>query len=60
MSDLEHAETLGRIETKLDLVLKVKDDHENRLRSVEKGNWISGSLSTIATGLMAAVLYKMR
>lgn len=57
---IDHTEQLTRMESKLDQVIKVKDDHEGRLRTVERGNWVSGSLSTLASVLMAAVFYKLK
>jgi hypothetical protein len=48
----DHADRLARIETKLDLIVvaltKSLDDHEDRIRSVEKKvYWFSGAAAVV-------------
>lgn len=64
---IDHGETLARMEGKIDLLVALRkedhdtlQDHEARIRPIERGNWISGTMSTVATAVMAAVLYKLR
>lgn len=55
MSD-DHGERLVRIETKLDIALKTHEDHEDRLRSIERKVWsVSGAmgLASFALTLLA-------
>jgi len=50
---------LTRIEDKLDMALKVQDDHEDRLRSVETKFWYGTGGVTAIGGLLGTFLYKM-
>lgn len=47
--DSESRERLVRIETKLDAALTIQADHEKRIRSAEKKQWLhSGALMFLA------------
>lgn len=52
------AQTLVRIEVKLDLALKSVDDHEGRLRALESRRWPNQSLQALMAGVssVAAVI----
>lgn len=48
----EVVDRLARIETKLDAALKTKDDHETRLRSVERKQWLyAGGVAAVSAYL---------
>lgn len=47
--------TLGVIETKLDQLLKSHDDHELRLRALEKARWIMVGAAAASGGVAGAI-----
>lgn len=47
MDPLEIAVALARIETKLDAAIAAKDDHEGRIRSLEKLVWRAAGAATV-------------
>jgi hypothetical protein len=59
-NDLDVAQQLGRIESKLDTVLERIDDHEERLRKVElRSAWAAGAAAVLgaAGGFCANLLF---
>jgi flagellar motor component MotA len=53
---VEVSNVVGRMETKLDTVIERMDDHEVRIRSVEKWKWSlpgAGVLATIVAAISA-------
>lgn len=58
MRDEGISATLARIETKLDRVIQEKEDHEKRIRSLEKWKW-SHALTGVSGGLLVAVAAKL-
>lgn len=53
MSEETVAERLARIETKLDLALTTKADHERRLRAVER--WMWGAVGLGGAGALSGL-----
>jgi hypothetical protein len=52
----EFAVLLARLETKLDLALSRGDDHESRIRILERKVWQAAGIATIVSGSAAAGL----
>lgn len=57
VSDL--LERLARMETKLDVFLSRSDDHETRLRRVERVVWIATGFAATAGSAVGALLSKV-
>ena len=58
-AEVQVATALTRIETKLDTVLTGHEDHEKRIRSLERAVWIAaggaGTVSAIVTNFLSSV-----
>jgi hypothetical protein len=50
---------LARLETKLDLVLARSDDHESRIRILERKVWQAAGVATVLSGSAAASLSQL-
>lgn len=56
MNDEAMGERLVRIETKLDVVLGRVDDHEPRLRKLERWMWLVSGAAGVAGGYVGQLL----
>lgn len=52
----DEAERLVRVETKLDILIERKDDHETRIRRVERLAWLVAGAAGLAGGYLAKLL----
>lgn len=59
MGETPVGERLATIETKLDLLIVKRDDHETRLRKVERWVWIVGGAAGAAGGYLSKLLPTM-
>lgn len=50
------AARLARIETKLDQLLRTRDDHEIRLRRIERWGWLVAGAAGAASGQAIRIL----
>lgn len=50
---LQHSEALARIETKVDVLVESRDDHEQRIRSNER--WRLAIPGSVIAGLLAVL-----
>jgi hypothetical protein len=50
---------LARIETKLDMALARSDDHEGRIRKLEKAVWLAAGFAAAGGGLIGTVVTQM-
>ena len=53
------AERLARIEVKLDAVLSKHDDHESRLRRLERALWVVTGFAAALGGGIGSVITKL-
>lgn len=58
-SEVALAERLARIEVKLDTVLSKHDDHERRIRWLERAIWVAVGLAASLGGGIGAVVTKL-
>lgn len=55
-TDREVLDRLVRIETKLDLSISRVDDHETRLRRLERVMWIAAGAAATGGGIVGAII----
>ncbi len=55
MDDAALVEVLTRMETKLDAVLGGHDDHEGRIRSLERKLWLASGAAAVAGGFLGNI-----
>lgn len=58
-ADTELAERLARIEVKLDAVLSNHNDHESRIRRLERALWIATGFAAAFGGGIGSVITKL-
>jgi hypothetical protein len=57
MDDPKLIETLTRMETKLDAFMNKSDDHETRIRSLEKRVWAIPSAAIVIDIVTAVIMF---
>jgi hypothetical protein len=58
-TDTEVLERLTRIEVKLDAAMSRGDDHETRIRRLERVVWIAAGAAATGGGLLGSIIQQM-